>query len=243
MTKNLLPLVLIFLISRPALAFSLQLDADSLVIPSTGSKTPYKNIHSLMILDGAPANLFDSPPLQFPNVKKVGLSAPSYVDYHLKYMAKNYSWLERLSINQTEMLTDDNFKQLKNIRLHALGFDCPLESPQGFASTIPKTLTLLYLGPHNNITERSDVFLSLPNLSVLDIRGTKLKNDFLSNSNCPNLEELDLINVKVDEEKLKGLENFPKLKKVSLYGTILDENTMQLIKTKKIKIQKYYSNH
>ena len=162
MKNSILPLFLSILISGPALAFSLQLDADRLVIPSTGSTTPYSKIHSLLIMDGAPANIFDSPPLQFPNVKKIGLSAPLHIDYHLKYLAKNYAWLGRLSLDQKESLADKDFEQLKHFRFHSLDFDCPIEVPERFSSTIPKTLKYLYLGKYNNITESSDTSLCLP---------------------------------------------------------------------------------
>jgi len=228
--------------SQPCLAFSLQLDADRLVIPSTGSKTPYSKIHYLQIMDGAPANIFDSPPIQFPNVKIIGLSAPLYIDYHLKYLAKNYAWLGRLSLDQKESLPDKDFEQLKHFRFHSLDFDCPIESPKRFMDIIPKTLKLLYLGPYNNITERSDVFLSLPNLSKLDIRATKLNNDFLTNSSLPNLKRLDLTNVRIEGGRLNSLEKFPKLKTMDIFGTSLDESTMQVIKARKIKIIKYPTN-
>lgn len=242
MKKSTLPLFLSILISCPALAFSLRLDGDRLVIPSTGSNTPYKKIHSLLVMDGAPVNLFDSPPLQFPNVKIIGLSTPSYVDYHLKYLAKNYAWLGRLSLYQKEKLADRDFEQLKHFRFHSLDFDCPVESPERFSNTIPKTLKYLYLGKYNNITERSDTSLSLPNLTKLDICGAKLNNDFLLNSSLPNLKRLDLINVKIVGTKLNGLEKFPKLKTMDILRTKLDESTMQVIKARKIKIIKYPSN-
>jgi hypothetical protein len=142
--------------------------------------------------------------------------------------------LDRLGVNQKEPLSESTSKYFNLRTLHV---DCPVASPNIFIESIPKTLESFYFGPNSNVMGSSNSSLSLPNLRRLDIRGAEVEKDIFARSTLPNLTRLDLFNVVVAGGQLKGLDKCPKLKRITIYGTTLNESTLNEIQARHIEIR------
>jgi hypothetical protein len=234
--KKVVILLSLYLVCLPAIANPLLPDANRMVIPPNDYKSSYNNIRYLTVMEGAPENLFDAPPLKFPNLKEVYITESSATETHLGYLLKHYPWIGNLGIKLKHTVSEDIVQKFYLLTSNQLAINFPTKSPDAFAASLPKSLKLLLIGQNSNLIETSEISLTLPKLSKLDIRGAKVDADFLKNSNLPSLKELQMVNVSIAKGQLNYIEKCQKLKQIILIKTPLNDDSLTRMKALHIRV-------
>lgn len=185
-------------------------------------------IHAVAVCERASPNLFGNPK-SFRHLSEVFLECETSNSVHLQQLVQNYPNLQSLFITQQNQFSKNDLELLKSFQgLRVLALECPIEDPTSLAMYVPPRLQRLYIDGSNVAEAEPAIWFNLPNLVDLKIRNCKLSSEFFRKLNCPNLEHLEIENVRVTGTTLGRVPRFPSLARVdirrtAMETTILDE--------------------
>lgn len=211
------------------------LEVDGPLTKEDWSEISKRSVQSVHMLGDSDASLFENPAL-LKGVREVILIPSGDSAKPLRDLANSYPNIEELAVSQMVPLTEADMQSIHRLsHLFFLEVCTDMPSCSSFAAAVPQKLKRLLL-ENTSIVSASSCRISLPELTYLGLRRSKLSKAFLTGLEAPQLEEVSLSRVWAEPDAFKLFTRFPKLKRLFAYNmpqsSLMELEQLQLLNPK-----------